>query len=151
MLIHQLTRDECLEVLSRATIGRLACARGDQPYIVPISLHFDGTAGLYSFSTVGQKIHWMRDNPKVCIETDEVVDRFHWTSVVVTGMYEELDNSDRHRDDLKRAIESLQRRSEWWLPGAAEIVSGEAHPATVIYRVRISDVSGRRAARAASR
>ena len=90
MLIHQLTRDECLEVLSRATMGRLACAHGDQPYIVPISLHFDGTAGLYSFSTVGQKIHWMRNNPKVCVEADEVADRFHWTSVVVIGTYEEL-------------------------------------------------------------
>ena len=27
---------------------------------------------LYSFSTVGRKIEWMRGNPLVCLETDEV-------------------------------------------------------------------------------
>ena len=147
MLIQQLSTAECLEFLSKATTGRLACARGDQPYIVPISLHFDGTAAIYSFSTVGRKIEWMRANPKVCVETDEVIDRFHWTTVVVTGTYEELDDPERDREDRQRALETLRQRPEWWLPGTAEIAGGESHASTVIYRVRINEVSGRRAAR----
>ena len=35
MLIQELTRQESLEVLARTHLGRLARARGMQPYIVP--------------------------------------------------------------------------------------------------------------------
>ena len=94
MLIHELTRAQCLEVLMRVSVGRLACARHDQPYIVPVSFSFDPTdACLYSFSTVGQKIHWMRENPRVCVEVDEIDDHMHWTTVIVTGRYEEIRES----------------------------------------------------------
>jgi uncharacterized protein len=40
---------------------------------------------LYGFSSVGRKIEWMRANPRVCVEADEVTDHFHWTSVIVSG------------------------------------------------------------------
>ena len=149
MLIHELTHTECLAVLSRATVGRLACARGDQPYVVPISFYFDGTSALYSFATVGQKILWMRDNPKVCVETDDVSDRFHWTSVVVTGLYEEIGKSPAEADELQRGLAFLEQHSHWWLPGAAKLDTSDHWSEAVIYRVRINAVSGRRAARPA--
>ncbi len=147
MIIHELTHAECLAVLSRATVGRLACTRDDQPYIVPITFYFDGTAGLYSFTTVGQKIKWMRENPKVCLETDDVVDRFHWTSVVVTGSYEELGDARGGGDELGRAVEFLQQHAQWWLPGAAKLATGEAHTWPIVYRIRIAAVTGRRTGR----
>ena len=148
MLIYELSPAECLEVISRAYVGRLACARDDQPYIVPISFCFDGTASLYGFSRVGQKIEWMRENPKVCVETDEIVDRFHWSSVIVTGTYEELgDSPEDDSEQLKRALDLLQQHSAWWLPGAGELVDGETDPTSVVYRVRIASISGRRTAR----
>ena len=147
MLIHELSPAECVEVLSRAHVGRLACARDDQPYIVPISFYFDGTASLYGFSRVGQKIEWMCDNPKVCVETDDIADRFHWTSIVVTGTYEELGDSHEDSHQLERAVELPQQHSHWWLPGAGKFVDGETHTTSVVYRVRISRVTGRRTAR----
>ena len=147
MLIHELSHAECVEVLSRAHVGRLACARDDQPYVVPISFYFDGTGSLYGFSRVGQKIEWMRDNPKVCVEADDIADRFHWTSIVVTGTYEELTDSPEDSEQLKRALALLQQHANWWLPGAGKLVDGEPHTTSVVYRVRISSVSGRRTAR----
>jgi nitroimidazol reductase NimA-like FMN-containing flavoprotein (pyridoxamine 5'-phosphate oxidase superfamily) len=147
VLIHKLTHGECVEALARATIGRLACARDGQPYVVPITLAFDGTASLYSFSMVGQKIEWMRDNPKVCVEVDDISDRFHWTSLLVTGTYEELRDSPDDRDELQRAFQLLQQHSQWWLPGAGRLESGEAHTVPVVYRIRIATVTGRRTAR----
>ena len=48
---------------------------------------------LYSFSTVGQKIEWMRANPLVCVQVDEVVRPEQWVSVIVFGRYEELANT----------------------------------------------------------
>ena len=65
MVIHDLSSAECSEVLSRTHIGRLACARFNQPYIVPFSFAFSlEETRLYSFATHGQKIDWMRENPK---------------------------------------------------------------------------------------
>lgn len=151
MIIHELTEAECLAVLSRVTVGRLACARENQPYVVPISFYFDGTASLYSFSTVGQKIHWMRDNPKVCIETDDVVDRLHWTSVVASGSYEELGDSHGGGDELRRALAFLQQNAQWWLPATGRLSSGEAKTPPIVFRVRITVVSGRRTARPSDR
>ena len=61
MLIHELTGDQCREVLGRAELGRLACSRFDQPYVVPIHFSFDPDSDcIYGFSTVGQKVQWMR-------------------------------------------------------------------------------------------
>jgi nitroimidazol reductase NimA-like FMN-containing flavoprotein (pyridoxamine 5'-phosphate oxidase superfamily) len=147
VLIHTLSHAECVETLSRATIGRLACARDGQPYVVPITLSFDGNGSLYSFSMVGQKVEWMRGNPKVCVAVDDIADRFHWTSLVITGTYEELRDSPEDRDALRRAFNLLQQHSQWWLPGAGTMDTGTPHATSVVFRVRIASVTGRRSAR----
>ena len=74
MLMRELTTRECHDVLKRASIARLGCARDNQPYVVPVHVYFDGDY-LYSFAMLGQKIAWMRENPRVCVEVDEIVDR----------------------------------------------------------------------------
>jgi nitroimidazol reductase NimA-like FMN-containing flavoprotein (pyridoxamine 5'-phosphate oxidase superfamily) len=151
MLIHELTAVQCEDVLARASVGRLACARNDQPYIVPIFLYFDITEkSLYSFSTLGQKIDWMRGNPKVCVAVDEISERSHWTTVVVFGRYEEIRDSEQERDLRRRAYELFQTRPEWWLPGTGKLTTGEEHHTPVIFRIRVDKASGRRAARGPS-
>jgi len=73
---------------ARTNLGRLACARHDQPYIVPIHFDFDADGdSIYSFSTLGQKIDWMRANPKVCLEVDDIADKSNWTTVVCTLLF----------------------------------------------------------------
>ena len=59
MRIQELTDAECRNVLEHTNLARLACSQGDQPYIVPIYVDFDGKA-LYSYSVQGRKIEWMR-------------------------------------------------------------------------------------------
>ena len=86
MQIQELSARECHEVLNNARVARLATAHENQPYVVPIHIYFDG-ADLYSFATLGRKIDWMRANPKVCVEAEDVIDRFHWRTVVVLGRY----------------------------------------------------------------
>ena len=50
MLIHDLTPQECRELIRRLAVGRLACARDNQPYVVPISYSFDAARDcLYCF------------------------------------------------------------------------------------------------------
>ena len=55
------------------------------PNIVPINFAYRERY-LYSVAALGQKIEWMRTNPLVCVEADEIVDHDHWTSVVVQGL-----------------------------------------------------------------
>jgi nitroimidazol reductase NimA-like FMN-containing flavoprotein (pyridoxamine 5'-phosphate oxidase superfamily) len=146
MVIHELTTTQCREMLGRAHHGRLGCAQDHQPYVVPIFFYLDPEEScLYSFSTVGQKIAWMRANPRVCVEIDEIVDQFRWTTVVVFGRYEELGDSARDSDARRRAFELFQQHSQWWLPGTGKVVLGEEHHTPVTYRIVIDGMTGRRA------
>ena len=148
MTIQELTAAECEELLGHATVGRLGCAYRGQPYIVPVSLYFDQEEKcLYGFSTVGKKIEWMRENPKVCVEVDAIADQHQWTTVLVMGHYEELDASDVQKRDWQRALELFQKQPRWWLPAGAKLSSGVEHASAVVYRILISSVSGRRAVR----
>src|SRR5277367_3412532 len=91
MLIRETSREECLRVLARARLARLACAHDNQPYVVPVYLAYDEASEcLYGFTTHGQKVEWMRANPLVCVEVDEIVAYDQWVSVIVSGRYEEL-------------------------------------------------------------
>ncbi|HEX6732099.1 MAG TPA: pyridoxamine 5'-phosphate oxidase family protein, partial [Pyrinomonadaceae bacterium] len=88
MFIHEMTADECRTALEKASVGRLACAHHGQPYAVPVNLAFDGDTCLYGFTTLGQKVEWMRSNPQVCLEFDDVISADQWASLVVFGRYE---------------------------------------------------------------
>lgn len=147
MLIHELNPRECADVLSRTHLGRLGCARFDQPYVVPIHFSFDAERKcVYAFSAIGQKIEWMRNNPKVCLEVEEIDDRNHWTTVLVFGRYEEIQRGPEGAEARHRAEHLLQQRDEWWLPATGKLPSREPHR-MVVYRIRIDRLTGRRATR----
>src|SRR5208282_4586340 len=111
--ISEMTEKECREFISRSTFGRLACARENEPYIVPIYFAYVPDH-LYGFSTFGQKIEWMRSNPRVSVEMDEVSNYFHWKSVVISGRYEELPDDPDYRAERLQAQVSLEKRFLWW-------------------------------------
>ena len=144
MLIQELSRDQCVEMLKRVTLGRLACVQDGQPYIVPVSFNLDDEY-IYGFATVGQKIRWMRANPLVCLEVEEIVDRRHWTTVLAFGVYEELSDAAEHATARQRAQELFATRDRWWEPATGKTRSGEPH-AGVLYRIRVNRLTGRRAA-----
>jgi nitroimidazol reductase NimA-like FMN-containing flavoprotein (pyridoxamine 5'-phosphate oxidase superfamily) len=115
---------------------------------VPIQLALDADARcLYGFSLAGQKIAWMRRNHKVCVAVDEVADKDRWSSVLVTGRYQEV-GAEAATEPRRRAEAMLQRRREWWLPGAAE-TPAEVLGEPVFFRIAITAISGRRASRSA--
>ena len=51
MLVKDMSVEECREVLARIGFGRLACARNNQPYVVPIYFAYEPDH-LYGFCTV---------------------------------------------------------------------------------------------------
>ena len=147
MLIHELDTAECATVLQRTILGRLGCSHDDQPYVVPIYFSYDADLHcLYGFSSIGQKVNWMRQNPKVCLEVDDIEDKNHWKTVVVMGRYEEIHDDPREADARHRAERLFHERNKWWLPAAAT-VSSKPREHAVMFRITIDRVTGRRADR----
>jgi nitroimidazol reductase NimA-like FMN-containing flavoprotein (pyridoxamine 5'-phosphate oxidase superfamily) len=159
-----MSESDCRTALTGLRLGRLACARENQPYVVPIYFVYEHPY-LYGFTTPGQKVEWMRANPLVCVELDQVADRDQWMSIVILGRYEEL--PDRPEEELLEARNSwnriarpkrrqyerhhahelLQKHTEWWEPGCASCTHRNAEQAVTptFYRIRINHISGRKA------
>jgi len=141
MRIVEISHDECKDLLNRVSVGRLACSVENQPYVVPTCFVYE-PEHLYVFSTLGQKINWMRQNPKVCLQTDQYADRSNWTSVVVTGTFVEL----RESAEKQHARERLAKFSDWWQTPLAERRerTGDLSIEPVFFRIDIASMSGLR-------
>jgi nitroimidazol reductase NimA-like FMN-containing flavoprotein (pyridoxamine 5'-phosphate oxidase superfamily) len=146
MLLGEMHSGECYELLARLGFGRLACARDNQPYIVPIYFAYEAER-LYGFGTLGQKIEWMRSNPLVAVEADEVKSHLEWTSVVVRGRYEEFPDTPEYADRRQQAQSVLEKRSLWWQTGfaSAQTRGRFNRDLPVFYCIHIDEVSGHRA------
>ena len=146
MLIHELTKEESLAFLAARHFARLGCASKGQPYIMPIRIARDGNH-LYGFSTFGRKIDWMRKNPLVCVEADEIESLQKWCSVVAFGLYAELPKTPDFDKERHRAHALLWPDEEVWEPGYARTIThGKTNELqTVYFRIDLDEVSGRRA------
>ena len=118
MMINELSEKECLAIVARSSIGRLGCSLNNEPYVVPIYFAYDEDY-IYVLSTVGQKIDWMRQNPKVCIQVDEIANHSEWVSVIATGTYEELPGP-ADGPERTHARRLLEKQHYWWLNALAE-------------------------------
>ena len=88
----------------------------------------------------------MRQNPKICLQADEIVDGLEWLSVIVTGTYLEL-TGPQHEAQRKHAQERLAEYSEWWRIPLAERreQTTDLSIQTVFFRIDIGSMSGLRA------
>ena len=149
MVIREMNREECLRVLARSRLARLACAHDNQPYVVPVYLAYhDASECLYGFTTVGQKVEWMRANPLVCVEMGEVAAGNQWVSVIALGRYEELPEKPGSDKERLLAWQVLKTEPMWWeLGDMAWAARAQGDPTVtlmpVYYRIRIGHVTGR--------
>ena len=145
MRIIEISKEECRKLLKHVSIGRLACSLDDQPYVVPVAFSYEPDC-IYVFSTVGKKIEWMRKNPKVCLQADEIGNRSNWMSVIVTGTYSEL-REPEFTAQRKHALKQLAQYSRYWQNPLAERRerTGDLSIEPVFFRIDIVSMSGLRA------
>jgi nitroimidazol reductase NimA-like FMN-containing flavoprotein (pyridoxamine 5'-phosphate oxidase superfamily) len=112
---------------------------------VPVAFSYEADC-IYIFSTLGQKIKWMRQNPKVCLQADEIAKRSNWLSVIVTGTYVELDRP-HHTAEREHALEQLAHYSQWWRNPLAQRreQSSDLSIEPLFFRIDIESMSGLRA------
>ncbi|MCG5485112.1 MAG: pyridoxamine 5'-phosphate oxidase family protein [Sinorhizobium meliloti] len=146
MFVREMSREECQGVVTAGDLARLACCRDGQPYIVPIT-YAHSSNRLYCFSMPGQKIDWMRSNPKVSLQVDQFASKRRWKCVVVTGRYRELPAAQGRQDECIHAWSLLEKKPNWWEPGGfkpvpQEISGGSAH---IFFCVEMEEMTGRAA------
>ena len=92
--LEVLERDECLRLLSKATIGRVGVTSGALPTILPVNFHLDGDRILIR-TGMGSKLDTALRNAVVAFEVDDwdAFDHTGW-SVVVTGIASAVTDPD---------------------------------------------------------
>ena len=134
-------RDSEIEgLLGRVNYGHLACARDNQPYVVPVHYAYD-RPNIYIYTTEGMKAEIIRDNPRICLQVENVVDNTNWQSVIVMGEAEQI-TSLSEREEIVELIRSVNptltpaisiRWMDAWVRENVE----------VIFRITPASVTGR--------
>ena len=146
-MLGELTPEQINAVLFNEVVGRVGCYAEGRTYVVPITFVFDGDA-VYAHSAEGLKITMMRANPHVCFQVDQRENLVNWRSVVAWGVYEELQGKEA-LDALQILVarlmplvtsETLRLPEGLSLVGAKPLTDA---PKTVIYRIRLTERTGR--------
>ncbi|MBK6390582.1 MAG: pyridoxamine 5'-phosphate oxidase family protein [Saprospiraceae bacterium] len=88
-MLGELNELQIKNVLSSQALGRMACAEGEFPYIIPVTYAYDGDF-IYGQTNEGKKLDILRKNPNVCFEVDSMFDMRKWQCAIVHGKFEEL-------------------------------------------------------------
>ena len=138
--ILEMRDDEVYELLKRVGYGHLACCRNDQPYVVPIYYVCDGH-DIFMYTTEGLKSEIIRDNPRICLQVEELLETGAWRSVVVTGEAQELID----RNEREKAVDLIRGVNPSLLPALAIKWSNDwmRKNVEVVYKIKIDSATGR--------
>lgn len=137
-VVEDLARDEIDELLAGQPIGRIGCHADGVTYVVPVIHAYDGEF-IYVASVEGRKVEMMRANPSVCFEVDEYEGAAAgWRSVIVQGVFEELDDAG-----AERALALLADRFGRGRDGRARRRAAPEERARVCFRIAIAKATGR--------
>ena len=131
---------EIQDLLEQVGYGHLGCAFEGRPYVVTMQYYLDDASTIYLFTTEGQKTEYMDANPRVCLHVEDVQDRLHWRSVVVSGTVERLTQPSK----IDRVMALVKTRNPTTLSPAISRVWTDAmgrSTTVVIYRIHPTEVT----------
>jgi nitroimidazol reductase NimA-like FMN-containing flavoprotein (pyridoxamine 5'-phosphate oxidase superfamily) len=138
---REMSREECLALLQRQRVGRLAYSFKDRVDVQPIAYVWDVDT-LFLRTGPGVKLETLRRNPWVALEVDEVRGLFEWESVVVKGTVYFLRAAGTEFDQatFQRGLRALRRIEPRF--GTAEDPFGDR---TMMFRIHVDAMTGRAA------
>lgn len=136
-MMKMLTDNEARKLLQVAKVARLGCIANGEPYVVPINCHLEGEY-LYSHSLPGRKIAALRENPRACIQVDEVESDLRWRSAIAFGQFEEVAKPGERADVLGKLLRSFPLLT----PVESAIAVDGTAPEVIVFRIRIERITG---------
>jgi len=138
--ILEMRRAEIDDVVKRVRYGHLACSRDDQPYITPIYYSYDGSE-IFIYTTAGRKTEIIMDNPKVCLQVEEIFAEGGWRSVIITGNARQITDPE----ERERVIALIRETNPQLLPALAIKWANDwiRKNVEVVFAINILSVAGR--------
>ena len=136
MNIREMTEPECRAMLARRNVTRLACARNNQPYIVPIRVDLEGDY-LYGYATLGQKsngcarIRWSASRVRNSTQTG------NGPASSCSGTMKNFPTRRRYAGLRGLAERLFQSHPMWWEPAAVPLAAREQRP-RIVFRIRLA-------------
>lgn len=136
---RELSREECIEVLARNDIGRLAFSFHDAVDIRPINYAYDND-WIFGRTSESEKLTTMRHNQWVVFEVDEVTAPLNWLSVIARGSLYRTDPGGSAHDVAfhNRAVAGIRK-----LDPDAFTAEDATQFRTVIFAIHIDSLTGR--------
>lgn len=136
---RELDAQECIALLDRHRVGRLALSHKDRVEIVPIHYLYDD-GWLYCRTAAGMKLETASHNRWVAFEVDEIDGLFDWRSVVVKGgLYLLRKEGSEHEQAIYEKGVRLVRRI---IPEALTPEDPVPERA-LLFRIHVDEISGR--------
>lgn len=135
-MIKRLSQEEARALIIAGRVGRLGCIYEGGPYVVPINYVLEGET-VYLHSLPGRKLEALRANPRACLQVDNVIDAYQWSSAIAFGTYEEI--ADLNERD--QAVRTLLAR----FPNLTPVESVPVHDgqsSVVIFRILVQEITG---------
>lgn len=134
--MKMLSNEEGRSLFGSAKVARLGCIVNGEPYVVPINCLLENNY-LYSHSLNGLKISALRENPRACVQVDEIESELSWRSAIAFGKFEEIADRDERAEVLNKLFKVFPMltpvESTLALDGLAQEV--------IVFRIRIDRLS----------
>ena len=139
--VEDMTPAEMHSLLQTVGFGHLGCSQNGRPYVVPMHYAYDGKE-LFFFTTEGMKTQFMKGNPEVCLQVEEVGDSSDWRSVMVIGRAERLTEPE----EMERAMQLITERNPSLTPAisATQMDTWGRAVDIALYRIQPAIIDGRK-------
>ena len=143
-MLGELDVEQVDQVLRSETIGRLGCIANGWPYVVPVAYVYERGC-VYAHSGEGLKLRAMRENPRACLEVEQMHSLANWRTVLVRGRFEELsgDDNDRALALLTARLARTETSETARLVEHDDIVRREGIRRPILFRLLVEEKTGR--------
>lgn len=136
-MMKMLSHNEAFQLFQMARVARLGCIVNGEPYVVPINFDLEEDY-LYSHSLPGLKISGLRQNPRACVQVDEIESDLRWRSAIAFGNYEEITKPGERAAVLGKLLKKFPMLT----PVESTIAADGAAAEVIVFKIRIDRITG---------
>ena len=103
--VEEMGNKEIEGLLKTIGYGHLACSRDNEPYVVPIHYVY-AKPYVYIYTTLGKKAEIINENPRICLQIEDVIDQKNWKSAIVYGTAEQVTDEPERQTALDAITET---------------------------------------------